>query len=396
MFSRRTEWKLVANRFSRVIEELRASGRAILDLTASNPTQVGIKPDSTAILHALANESALEYEPQPKGLPAARNAVAEYYEERGESIDFESMLFTTGTSEAYSYVFRLLANPDDQILVPKPSYPLFDFLAELEDIKLIPYPLIYDHGWQIDFHGLERAINEKVRALVLVNPNNPTGSYVSRDERAALNQLCADRGLALIVDEVFLDYDHLGSRPLSFAVNEQALTFTLSGLSKVCALPQMKLAWIAVSGPQAEVQQALERLEVIADTYLSVAAPVQWAARTFLGQRKTIQAAIMERVKMNLARLDRELAKQPSCVRLAVQGGWYAVVRVPATDSDEDLVIQLLRDSCVLVHPGHFYDFPQDGFLVISLITPEEEFRTGIERLMAFFESDAGLGRKNL
>ena len=375
---------LVPNRFSKAVEQVRASGRWVLDLTASNPTRVGIEGNETAILDALTNRKVLDYDPDPKGLITARRAVTDYYSERGELVDCESLVLTSGTSEGYSYIFRLLANPGDEVLVPKPSYPLFEFLAELEDTQLVPYALIYDHGWQIDFPSIERAISERTRALVLVNPNNPTGSYVNPEERHMINRLCAEHGFALVVDEVFLDYSHEPSRHVSFAVNHQALTFTLSGLSKIAALPQMKMAWIAVSGPQSPVRQALERLEIIADTYLSVSAPVQLAAGVLLEQRRSMQPRIMERVEANLKQLDRELGQQHSCVRLLVSGGWYAVVRVPVTRSDEDLVVELVRECSVAVHPGHFYDFPEDGFLVLSLITPEQEFREGVERLFGF------------
>ena len=389
MFSRRTDWRLAPNRFSQALEEARASGKSILDLTASNPTRVGIEADETAILNALRNKSSLDYDPKPKGLFSARLAVADYYRERGESIDPEALVLTSGTSEGYSHVFRLLANPGEEVLVPKPSYPLFEFLAELEGIKLVPYLLIYDHGWQIDLASVLDVISDRVRALVVVNPNNPTGSYVGADERETLNRFCAERGLALIADEVFLDYSLDRSRQFSFAGNDHALTFTLSGLSKISALPQMKLAWIAINGPSSIRQRALERLEVIADTYLSVSAPIQWAARPFLEQRKMIQPRISQRVRANLAELDLQLAQQQICVRLALQGGWYVVLRVPVTRPDEELAIQLLRSCSVLVHPGHFYDFPQDGYLVISLIAPEKDFRVATQRLLTFFDVES-------
>ena len=382
MFSRRTDWKLALNRFTEAVQEVRASGKDILDLTVSNPTQSGIEYDAAAILDSLRNPKSLDYDPQPKGLLSAREAVAAYYRERGERVDPERLVLTTSTSEGYSYTFRLLANPGDEVLVPKPSYPLFDFLAELQDVKLIGYPLLYDHGWQIDWPSLESAVSGRARAVVLVHPNNPTGSYVSAAEREQLNQLCRDRGLALIVDEVFLDYARDGQRPESFVMNDGALTFTLSGISKISGLPQMKVAWIAVSGPQADVDAAMQRLEVIADTYLSLNAPVQHAVPTLLEQRKEIQPQLMRRVSTNVSDLDRQLAAQESVERLELQGGWYAVLRVPVTQSDEDLAIALLRQSGAMVHPGHFYDFPRDGYLVISLITPESDFREGVSRLL--------------
>jgi alanine-synthesizing transaminase len=382
MFSRRTDWKLAPNRLTRAIEEARAAGRSLIDLTISNPTRIGITYDANAILNSLRNDRSLDYDPQPKGLQTAREAVADYYRARGEIVDPESLVLTSGTIEGYSHGFCLLANPDDEILVPKPSYPLFDFLAELQDVRLIPYPLLYDHGWQIDFHSLEKAIGPATRAIVLVNPNNPTGCYVSTAERERLNDICLEHGLALIVDEVFLDYALDNTPHPSFATNPNALTFTLSGISKISALPQMKLAWIALSGPTELASQTMQRLEVIADTYLSVSAPVQLAARTMLDQRCAVQSQIVARIRQNLAELDRQLALQKSCSRLQVEGGWYAILRVPVTQTDEGLAIALLRDKDVLVHPGHFYDFPQDGFLVISLIATPAEFCSGINKVL--------------
>ena len=387
MFSRRTDWTLTPNHLSMAIDEARASGRPFLDLTISNPTRAGITYNKAAILESLRNEGSLDYDPQPKGLPAAREAVADYYRARNEQVDSDSLVLTSGTSEGYSYVFRLLANPGNEILVPKPSYPLFDFLADLQDVKLTPYPLLYDHGWQIDFHSLERAVGPATRGIVLVNPNNPTGSYVNQAERERLNDLCLEHGLALIVDEVFLDYALDNVAHPSFATNTAALTFTLSGLSKISALPQMKLAWIAVSGPAKLAVEATSRLEVVADTYLSVGAPVQLAARAMLEQRHAVQSQIAARVRENLAELYRQLALQKTCSRLAVEGGWYAILRVPVTQSDEDLAIALLQDKGVLVHPGHFYDFPQDGFLVLSLISAKTEFQHALELVLAFLNS---------
>lgn len=387
MFSRRTDWNLAPNRLTKAVEQLRQAGTRIFDLTISNPTRSGLSYDHAAILDSLRNMESLDYDPQPRGLLSAREAVTDYYRRRGETVDPGFLVLTTGTSEAYSFVFQLLANPGDEILVATPSYPLFDFLADLQDVKLVPFSLIYDHGWQIDFHTLEQAISEKTRAIVLVHPNNPTGSYVSADERVRLNDLCAEHQLALIVDEVFLDYPHDDLHRSSFVCNNVALTFTLSGISKISALPQMKLAWIAISGPDAHRQAAMERLEVIADTYLSVSTPVQWAVRNLVDQRKTIQPQLLNRIRTNLAELDRQLRQQNACARLAVEGGWYAVLRVPAIRSDEELAVDLLRKCGVLVHPGHFYDFPQDGYLVLSLISRVEDFREGTSRLLKFFKT---------
>jgi alanine-synthesizing transaminase len=383
MFSKRTDWKLTPNRFTEVQRELRAAGREVLDLTASNPTRAGLSYDAETILHALSDRQALDYDPQPRGLASAREAVAAYYrEQHGEvEIDPQTIVLTTSTSEGYSYAFRLLCNPEDEVLVPKPSYPLFEFLADLQDVKLIPYPLLYDHGWQIDFPSLSQAVNSRTRAVVVVHPNNPTGFYVSGDERSQLNSFCREHRLALIVDEVFLDYPHDGIRRPSFVRNPEVPTFTLSGVSKISGLPQMKLAWVAVSGPEEVVSSAMARLEMVADTYLSMSAPIQLAAPTLLDQRKNIQPMLLERVRINLVELDRQLAEQKASKRLQVEGGWYAVLRVPVTRSDEDLAIDLLRRASVLVHPGHFYDFPADGYLVLSLLTPIADFREGTKRI---------------
>jgi alanine-synthesizing transaminase len=385
MFSRRTDWKLAPNRFTLAQLEAIRAGRELLDLTISNPTRAGFTYNQAAILDSLRNSQSLDYDPQPKGLRSAREAVAEYYKEHGASeLDPENLILTTSTSEAYSYVFRLLCNPGDEVLVPKPSYPLFEFLADLQDVKLVPFQLIYDHGWQIEWHSLQDAWSERTRAIVAVHPNNPTGSYVSADERFRLNDLSRERKLALIVDEVFLDYGHDQDSTTTFAANNDLLTFTLSGLSKISALPQMKLAWVAVSGPNQQIGAAMERLEIIADTFLSLNAPVQLAARVLLDQKRDTQPQIMKRLAANLIELDRQLAKQKSCTRLQVEAGWYAILRVPVTGSDEDLAIALLRSCAVLTHPGHFYDFSGDGYLVLSLITPETQFQDGVSRVLEF------------
>jgi len=382
MFSHRTEWKLTPNRLTQAQRDLQLAGREVLDLTISNPTRAELHYDAETILQAFTDPQAMDYDPQPKGLRSAREAVAGYYQKRHDDIDPEAIVLTTSTSEGYSYVFRLLCNVDDEILVPKPSYPLFEFLADLQDVKLVPYPLLYDHGWQIDFPSLYKAVNHRTRGVVVVHPNNPTGSFVADQERSALKQFCREYTLALIADEVFLDYAHDGAPRATFAANRDVLTFTLSGLSKISGLPQMKLAWVVTSGPAETVSAAMARLEVIADTYLSMNAPIQLAAPVLLEQRHSVQALLLDRVRANLSELDRGLAKQKNCRRLEVEGGWYAVLRVPVTQSDEELAIQILRKLSVLVHPGHFYDFPGDVHLIISLTTPPRDFRRGIAKAL--------------
>jgi len=382
MFSHRTGWKLTPNRLTQAQTTLQAEGRVIVDLTISNPTRAELHYDAEAILQALVDPQALDYDPQPKGLRSAREAVAGYYQQQRDEVDPETIILTTSTSEGYSYVFRLLCNAEDEILVPKPSYPLFEFLADLQDVKLVPYPLLYDHGWQIDFPSLYKAVNHRTRAVVVVHPNNPTGSFVKDEERSELNSFCREYNLALVVDEVFLDYAHDGVARSTFAANRDVLTFTLSGLSKISALPQMKLAWVVTSGPGEQVTVALSRLEIIADTYLSMNAPVQLASRALLEQRRSIQPLLLDRVRANLSELDRGLARQKTCVRLDTDGGWYAVLRVPVTQSDEDLAVEILQKLSVLVHPGHFYDFANDGYLVVSLIAPPQSFRRGTTQVL--------------
>jgi alanine-synthesizing transaminase len=385
MFSERTNWKLDSNRLSDALARRRQSGQPLLDLTVSNPTTCGFRYHSGSLLRALSNPAAAVYDPDPRGLLVARRAIVDYYAWHKVQVGIDDILLTTSTSEAYSFVFRLLCNPGDEILIPEPSYPLFAYLAQIQDVKLIPYSPIYDHGWQIDFHGLQNSITARTRAVIVVHPNNPTGHFTAPTEISELNRICAARDLAIIADEVFLDFAIDQSVPQSFAANREALTFTMSGVSKICGLPQMKLAWLVASGPQNLKAPGLERLEIIADTYLSMNAPVQYALPTFLDQRREFQSQVLARIQKNLAALDARLAQQKSCARLEVQAGWYAVLRIPATRSDEDLALLLLEIKGVYAHPGHFYDFPTDGFLVVSLITPEEDFAEGVEQLLSMF-----------
>src|SRR2546423_6221 len=385
MFAKRTNWNLAPNRLSVALDQHRASGKPLLDLTVSNPTACGFHYDHHAILGALRDPQALAYTPVSKGLESARHAVATYYADRGATLSIEDIILTTSTSEAYTYIFRTLCDPSDELLIPAPSYPLFGFLADIQDVKLVSYPLVYDHGWQIDFHSLEQAITSRTRGVIVVHPNNPTGHFVRQSEAKRLSELCASRSMAIISDEVFLDFALGQQPPASFAVNNTALTFTLSGLSKISGLPQMKVAWVVASGPQEQKSDALARLEVIADTYLSPNAPVQLATPVFLAQRRAFQEQLLARVRKNLAELDRQLAAQNPCARLDVEGGWYAVLRVPATQSDDELAVHLLKNKNVYVHPGHFFDFPGNGYLVVSLIVREQEFAEGMKRVLSMF-----------
>jgi len=408
MFADRTNWNLAPNRLSEALARHLAEGKRLFDLSASNPTECGLHYDGVAIVDALGNSTSLAYVPDPKGLLRARQGVAEYYAGRGDEVRVEDIVLTTSTSEAYSFVFRTLCNPGEELLVPAPSYPLFGFLADISDVRLVSYPLIYDYGWQIDFHALEQALTPSTRGVIVVNPNNPTGNFVKPEEMARLNEICSACQMAVIADEVFLDYAHCetashrdwGHRdvvkparthgatnkpPGSYAVNAGALTFTMSGLSKISGLPQMKASWLVTSGPEPLKAQALGRLEVIADTYLSMNSPIQLAIPSFLQQRHGIQKQLMARIRRNLAELDRQLGAKKSCSRLVVEGGWYAVLRVPVTRSDDDLAVELLKTKNIYVHPGHFYDFPTDGHLIVSLIMPEQGFGEGIRLLLSMF-----------
>ena len=393
MFAKRTNWNLAPNRLSEALAAHRAAGKPLLDLTVSNPTECGFLYDNESILNALRNPEALKYEPNPRGLESARRAVAGYYAEKDSSVALEDIFLTTSTSEAYSFVFRLLCEPGDEILIPAPSYPLFDFLADIQDVKLVRYPLAYvagdrgavnDHGWQIDFHALEQAITPRTRGVIVVHPNNPTGHFIKPAETARLNAICAKHQMAIIADEVFLDFPLGAERPASLAANRGTLTFTMSGLSKICGLPQMKAAWLIVSGPQLAKAEALARLEVIADTYLSMNAPVQLAMPIFLEQRHAFQEQVISRIRRNLAELDRQLGGQTASTRLGLEGGWYAVLRVPATYSGENLAVVLLKERSIYVHPGHFYDFPADGFLIFSLLAPEPEMTRALAGILEF------------
>jgi alanine-synthesizing transaminase len=385
MFAGRTNWNLHSNRLSEALAKHRAAGKPLLDLSASNPTECGFEYDRQAILKALSNPESLSYDPDAKGFLSARRAVAEYYSALEIVVPVEDIILTTSTSEAYSFAFRVLCNPGDELLIPEPSYPLFSFLADIHDVKLVGYPLLYDHGWQIDFHALQQSITARTRGVIVVNPNNPTGHFCKPGEMEKLNEICSSRRIAIIADEVFLDFHLAATRPRSFAANTGSLTFTMSGLSKISGLPQMKAAWLIASGPQELKSEALARLEVIADTFLSMNAPVQRAMPVFLELRHGFQKQVLARVRKNLSELDKQLSAQSSCARLDMEGGWYAVVRVPATRSDEDVAIELLNAQGVYVHPGHFYDFPTDGYLIVSLIALESDFNEGIKRLLSMF-----------
>jgi alanine-synthesizing transaminase len=380
-FSSRTGWNTEESELARA-HRLRAQARLpIADLTASNPTRCGFEYPAD-LLKELAHPRAFDYDPQPRGMLSARQAVCGYYADHGAMIDPAQIVLTTSTSEAYSYLFRLLCDPGSEVLVLQPGYPLFDFLADLDDVCLVAAPLVYDHGWQIDPEAVRRAITPATRALVLVHPNNPTGHFTKPWEVRELAHLCREFDLSLIVDEVFLDYG-LGGSGRTFASGIEGVpVFVVSGLSKIAGLPQMKAAWIVATGPAAAA--ALDRLEVIADTFLSMNAPVQCALPQWLAGRHAIERQIRERVRANLTELDALIASLQVVERLIVEGGWYTVLRIPALAPDEKTVLELLERG-VWLHPGHFFGMPKSGWLVTSLLTPRMAFSTGVTTLTGYF-----------
>ena len=403
-FSQRTNWNTDESELARAYRERLAAGLAIADLTASNPTRCGFTypPD---LLAPLANPSAFHYDPNPKGSLPARQAVCRYYADHGAHVEPSQVLLTTSTSEAYGYLFKLLCDPGDTIMVPQPSYPLFEFLADAEAVKLATTPTMYDHGWQLDLEVLSHRITAQTRAIVLVHPNNPTGHFTNPQEAAGIAAICREHGLSLIVDEVFLDYP-LGPAQAgkSFATLELDIpVFIVSGISKISGLPQMKAAWLVALGPSSEA--ALSRLEVLADTYLSMNAPVQLALPVWLDGRAAIQNQIRERTVSNLAELDRQLARptggqiggqtggqaddQGLVSRLLAQGGWYAVLRIPSFQRDE-LTVRELLNLGVWVHPGYFFGMSNSGWLIVSLLTNLKEFSTGISVLLSYIHRNQG------
>ena len=395
MLSARVPARWRPNRMSRTLARLRARPGAVIDLTESNPTRVGLDYPP-GILDALADESGLVYDPQPRGLAGAREAVARHLHRRGVRVDPSRVALAAGTSEAYSRLFTLLCDPGDEVLVPRPGYPLLDHLTRLDGVTPRSYSLVYHGDWEIDGDALERQVTPRTRALVVVNPNNPTGSFLSAADRARVRDVCRRHGLALIADEVFLRYGWDagaagGPTPASTASAgcsvvgrmDGVLTFGLGGLSKEVGLPQLKLAWIVVDGPRRGVARALRALDFVSDAYLSVASPVQLAAGRLLEDGDAVARSIAARVRRNRAALGRRVAAQPVHTLLRAGGGWYAVVQVPATRSEENLVLELLEHDRVVVHPGYLYDFPHEAFVVLSLLPEPRRFEPGVARVLA-------------
>lgn len=387
VFSSRLKWDSPANPLAALLAEKRRAGSRVLDLTESNPTRAGFEYPGDEILSAVADARSLRYDPSPRGLDSAREAVSAYYAERGVSADPSRILLTASTSEAYAYLFKLLADPGDEILVPRPSYPLFEFLAALESVQIRQYPLRYDGAWHVDFEALEHVAGARARAVVVVNPNNPTGSFLKREEWVRLEAFAAARGIAIVSDEVFSDFA-LGPDPARVATLAggcNVLAFSMSGLSKIAGLPQMKLGWIVAGGPGHEA--ALNGLEWIADTYLSVAAPVQVALPRLLQTGEAVRAQILERTRANLEFLRRAIGSSSPIQVLNVEGGWYAILQVPGTRGEEQWALDLLAHHDVLVQPGFFYDFDSEAFLVLSLLTSSQVFEQGVNRVLHLTEN---------
>ena len=379
VFSSRLKWDSQPNPLSILLAEKRRSGAAILDLTESNPTRAGLDYAGGELLAALADPRALRYDPDPRGLLSAREAVSEYHAQRGMDVPASRILLTASTSEAYSYLFKLLADPGDEILVPRPSYPLFDYLAAMESVSVRQYPQRYDGVWHIDFDALASAITPRTRAIVVVNPNNPTGSYLKHAEWERLQTF----GLPILSDEVFSDFAFAPdpARLATLTGSSDVLTFSMSGLSKIAGLPQMKLGWIVAGGP--DHADALEGLEWIGDTFLSVATPVQWALPRILAASAAVQGQIRRQTRANLEHLiERTSAAGSPCRCLHAEGGWYAILEMPRIRTEEEWALRLLADSDVLVQPGFFYDFEAEAFLVLSLLTPPAIFAEGLRRIL--------------
>ncbi len=387
LFSSRVPADLTANRLARAVREAHAAGRRLIDLTLSNPTRAGFDYPSD-LLVPLGQARGLTYEPEPFGLMETRRAVAADYLRRGARVPPERIVLTASTSDAYSLLFKLLADAGDEVLVPRPSYPLFEHLTQLDDLHAVAYDLEYEGTWSIDFTSLERVVSDRTRAVLIVTPNNPTGSFVTGRELRRLADLCAERGVAIVADEVFAEYQIRPGACVDAARTldvTEGLLFSLGGLSKSAGLPQVKLGWIAVGGADVLVAGALERLELICDTYLSVSTPVQLAAPDWLSRAALVRKQIQARIAANFRALAELVEAAPSCTLLSADGGWYAVLQVPAIGSEEDLVVSLV-DAGVVVHPGYFFDFSRGSHLVVSLLPEERVFGEGVTTVLRHVE----------
>jgi len=381
-FARRTNWPIVPNALTTILENFRGNNIPVFDLTGSNPTSCGFSYPEDVIARSLTDKRNFKYTPNSQGGMSARQAVCDYYREQGYEVDPSRIFLTSSTSEAYSCLFRLLLNPGEGAAFPQPGYPLFSYLGDLNDAQVMNYALVYDRQWKMDFKGLDEILSGEAKVLMLVNPNNPTGSYVGAGDLQKINHLCLSRQTSIICDEVFADFPlQTEKKHVSLVENDSVLTFVLSGISKVLGLPQMKLSWIVVNGPDELVHAAMERLEIITDTYLSVNTPVQNALSEWFRHKKVIQDSIRVRLQKNLNFLKMQAASALGCELLAADGGWYAVVRIPSCQSEEAWVLQFLKNDHVLVHPGYFFDFESEAFIVISLLPDEDTFAQGVRRL---------------
>ena len=385
-YSNRFEWDASPHPLSVAWQHKRDRGEALIDLTEANPTKVGLDYPVDAVLDPLVKPDAMVYSPAPQGLLVAREAVSGYYRKVGKTIAPSNILLTASTSEAYSLLFKLLADPGDEILIPRPGYPLLSHLAGFEGLSCCSYPLRRDEkkGWMVDLEVLYALVTPRTRAVVIVNPNNPTGSFIKEHELAAIDTMCQKHGMALIVDEVFADY--VGSSPvqaIQTAVNRTSSpTFVLNGFSKILGLPQMKLGWIVCGGSAQQTATAAAHLETLNDFYLSVATPIQWAAPELLAQQDCIQNQVKARIAANETFL-RTLVEKTCNIHLLIrEGGWYSVLVIDDCIADDSRALDLLEQDQTLVHPGFFYDFHREGFVVISLLPVPELFRKGIRRLI--------------
>jgi aspartate/methionine/tyrosine aminotransferase len=383
IFSARLPWIAAENRLAEREAARRSADRPVLELTVTNPTAVGLSYPAQALANALGDPGVALYQPAPFGARLAREAVAADFARRGATVDPDAIALTASSSESYGLLFKLLCNPGDAVLVPQPSYPLFEYLARLEGVEPRPYQLSYDGRWRLDFDSLQL---DGVRAICVVNPNNPTGSFLAQDEWTRLAALAAERSLPVIVDEVFADYALSPALDAAVTIAAQpapALTFSLGGLSKASGLPQMKLGWIATTGPQDLVAEALRRLDLICDTYLSVGTPVQRALPALLACGADLRAQIVKRITTNRQRLAATFSRNSPCTLLPAEGGWSAILRVPAVMSDEDWAVTLLDRDGVLVQPGYFFDLEVGTALVLSLLTHPATLAEGARRIAA-------------
>jgi alanine-synthesizing transaminase len=390
-FSHRTNWHHQPNLLTKLLDSRRSAGKSILDLTVSNPTEAGILYPELEILSALAHPSSLHYQPEPGGLLSARQAIVQYYREKNISVDPSYIILTASTSEAYSMLFKLLCNSGDSVVAPRPSYPLFDYLAQLNDVSLQHYRLVYDSAWRIDIDSLRASLTPSTRAIVIINPHNPTGMFLKKDELAQIIEIARERNLTLIVDEVFMEYGFTDepTRANSAAGTKEVLTFTLNGISKLLGLPQMKLGWFVASGSGATLQEAMARLEIIADTFLSVNIPAQVALPKLLNICEPVRSLILNRIRTNYHFLEDAL-KSSSCSVLSADSGWYGVLRIPRIKNDEAWALELLNHCGVYVFPGYFFDFEEEGCLVVSLLVEERIFQDGVMEIVRYIGEQSG------